>query len=122
MPDSIEYRQVSPYLVVADGRAQIEFLEKAFGAKLVFGPLEGDGRLGHTEMMIGDSKIMFGEPPDGEPMPGMVFIEVSDCDAAFQRMLDAGAEVVMEPMSRENDRQAGAKDRNGNQWWVGTSG
>jgi PhnB protein len=106
---------------VAAGRAQIAFLETAFDAKIVHGPVETpDDRVGHTELMIGDSKIMLGEPPDGNHFPSMVFIAVSDCDAAFQRMLDAGAETVMPPTDMGDCRQGGAKDSNGNQWWVGT--
>lgn len=118
---NVKFGTLSPYLVVENGQAQIDFLEKAFGAKVTHGPKKApdSDRLGHTEMMIGDNKIMLGEPPSGEPIPSMLFIEVDDCDAAYQQLLDAGAESVMPPMDMEDCRQAGVKDCNGNQWWVG---
>jgi PhnB protein len=54
-------------------------------------------------------------------MPGMVHVYVGDVDEAYQRALDAGATSVRAPEDQfYGDRNAGVKDRCGNQWWIST--
>tara|TARA_Y100001934_G_scaffold280789_1_gene388490 strand:- start:9597 stop:9986 length:390 start_codon:yes stop_codon:yes gene_type:complete len=112
----------TPYLVVADGNAQVEFLEKAFDAEVVFGPKEMPGRkFGHCEVRVMNSIVMLGEPPEEKPFPGMVYIQVEDCDAAYEALIAAGATPLMPPADMdEGCRHGGVVDMNGNQWWVGT--
>lgn len=114
---------VTPYLVVSDGHAQIEFLKKAFAAEVIFGPEETpDGRFGHCEVKVLNSVVMIGEAPNGKPVPGMVYLEVEDCDAVYAKLLAAGATALRPPADMENGcRHGGTKDVNGNQWWVGSS-
>src|SRR5712691_13247208 len=56
---------VSPYLIVSDGAAALDFYKKAFGATELMRHTDPNGRVGHAEIMIGDSVIMLAdEVPD----------------------------------------------------------
>jgi len=120
VPDG--YHTVTPYLVVPDVRAQLEFLSKAFGGVLSEQIDEQGGDIRHAEITIGDSVIMIGMARDGTaPSSSMFYLYVDDCDAYYQRALDAGATSVMPPEKQfYGDRSGGVRDAFGNQWWVAT--
>ncbi len=94
------YHSVSPYLVVSDAHAALEFYQHAFDA-LVTTRLEmPDGSIGHAEIRIGDSIIMLGSARDdaGFHAPeyyggssASLFLYVPDADATFAQALQAGA-------------------------------
>ena len=46
---------VCPYLMIADGAKQIEFLQKAFNAQLEHAAKLPDGSVMHAQVRIGDS-------------------------------------------------------------------
>ena len=52
------YHTVSPYLVIKNAAAAIEFYKKAFGTKETMRMPGPDGRLMHAEIQIGDSMVM----------------------------------------------------------------
>jgi PhnB protein len=56
IPDG--YHSVTPYLVVKNAARAISFYERAFGAKELLRMPEPDGRIGHAELRIGDSRGM----------------------------------------------------------------
>src|SRR4029453_16175882 len=96
---------VTPRLVVADGAAAIAFYARAFGAEELGERFTGpDGELIHAEIRIGDSVVMISEDSvDGpvsspERLGGMVTCVMSayweDVDAAWERAVSAGAEVI----------------------------
>src|SRR5438270_12874965 len=59
IPDG--YHTVTPYLIIKNAAAAIDFYVKAFGAAVVL-RLDGpDGKIAHAEIKIGDSIIMLGE-------------------------------------------------------------
>ncbi len=120
--NSVRRSTVSPYLAVSDGHAQVEFLKAAFDARVVEEAMEIPGsRFGHCEVLVGNSIVMIGEPPDGKTYPGMIYVDVADCDASYQRLLDAGATPVMPPKDMgDGCRRGGAEDMNGNRWWIGS--
>jgi uncharacterized glyoxalase superfamily protein PhnB len=114
---------ITPYLVVPGVLKLIDFLKEAFGAEETCPPMTGpDGRIGHAEVQIGDSRVMMGEPMgDFKPMPAMQYLYVEDCDAWFRRAVAAGATPVMEPMDMfYGDRSGGVQDPAGNMWWLAT--
>lgn len=116
------YHSVTPYLVVAGADKLIEFMQKAFGATINF-RLDGpDGKVGHTEMQIGDSRIMLGEAQkEWKPMPSGIYLYVEDSDAVYKKALEAGAESVMEVADQfYGDRHGGVRDPSGNLWWIST--
>ncbi len=120
IPDG--YHAVSPYLVVSGAAKVIAFVEKVFGAKVKERMARPDGTVMHAEVIIGDSIVMMGEPRTGQPpMPAMLYVYVTDVDAAYQRALNAGGTSVM-PLADQfyGDRSGGVKDPCGNMWWIAT--
>jgi PhnB protein len=120
VPDG--YHTVTPYLIVDGAQELLSFVKKAFGAEetvLMAGP---DGSVGHAEVRIGDSIVMLADATKQSPaLAAMLHLYVEDCDAAYQRALDSGAESVREPKDEfYGDRMAGVRDRFGNQWYVAT--
>jgi PhnB protein len=101
----------------------IEFLEKAFGAEVTFEPMKRpDGTILHTELQIGDSRIMLSEATsEHKPMPTMLYLYVPDVDASYRQALAAGGSKMKD---REDqffgDRTAGVKDPSGNHWELAT--
>ncbi len=91
---------VSPMLTFKDAGAAVAFYKAAFGAKELYRLCEPSGKIGHVEMMIGNSLIMMGEeypdmalyaPDHYEGVPLRMNIVVKDADRAFQRAIAAGA-------------------------------
>jgi PhnB protein len=116
------YPQVSPYLIVDEPAALIQFMTDVFGAKETRRHEDDKGRIAHAEMRIGDSVIMMGGATEQWPAsPAAMYIYVEDTDAAYQRGLAGGATSLQEPADQfYGDRTAGVRDRFGNQWFIGT--
>src|SRR5438552_18886969 len=68
IPDG--YHTATPYLIVNDAAAAIEFYKKAFGATEIMRMPGPDGKVGHAEIKTGNSPIMMADesPPIG---PGL---------------------------------------------------
>lgn len=130
MPVPAGYHTVTPYLIVSDPAAAIEFYKKAFGAT-EFHRLNGPGgSIAHAELRIGDSPIMLaGEVPQfdarspdtlgGSPVGFCLYVENSD--AAFDRAIAAGGTVVR-PVQDQfyGDRSGTLKDPFGHKWTIAT--
>ena len=79
-------------------------------------------------MRIGDSDlfVMGGESLRGQERPAALHVYVKDCDAIYQRALDAGAVTlgspgVGEPADRPyGERAAFVQDPFGNYWFIAT--
>ncbi len=92
IPDG--YHSVTPYLVVRDAAGAIEFYKKVFDASETMRISRPDGKIGHTELRIGDSVLMMADEcpqskiraPEafgGSPISLMIY--VADVDAVFAR-------------------------------------
>ena len=124
------YSTVTPYLAVDDASAAIEFYKRAFGAREHVRMPAPDGKIGHAELEIGDSKIMLSDPfPQSKTRPPKelggttsgVFLYVEDVDSAFQQALDAGASVEMAPEDMFwGDRFGSITDPYGHAWQIAT--
>ena len=127
------YRTVTPYLSVKGASDAIAFYKKAFGAEeLVRMPMP-DGRVGHAELQIGDSRVMLADemPEMGDAVTksprslgGTTFglaLYVPDVDALFKRAVDAGAK-QMRPLANQfyGDRSGGVEDPFGHIWTIAT--
>ncbi|HEY1934822.1 MAG TPA: VOC family protein [Acetobacteraceae bacterium] len=120
IPDG--YHAVTPYLVVNGAARLIDFLQAAFGGRVTERLEAPNNRVGHSEVRIGDSVVMLADAPaDGAPMPSMLYLYVSDVDAAYQRALDAGG-VAQQPVQDQfyGDRSGAVTDPTGNTWWIAT--
>jgi len=115
------YNAVSPYLLVKDVRAMLDFLAHAFGASELRRQADAEGTIRHAEMRIGDSVLMVGFRPWAELPISSVHVYVEDVDKVYARALDRGAMSLAEPRDLPyRDRSAGVRDAQGNYWWIGT--
>jgi len=120
IPDG--FHTVTPYLLVPDTQAQLEFIIHALGGSEVYAMRTPDGTLMHAEVQLGSSKVMMGQAT-GEypPMPTMLYLYVADVDAAYQQAVGAGGESLQEPKDEfYGDRTAAVEDVNGNKWYLAT--
>jgi PhnB protein len=119
------YHTLTPYLVVRDAPALIEFVKHTFNAEKTFQTIGSAGGI-HAEVRVGDSMLMMGGgSPElswrGEPRPIALHVFVKDADAVYQSALDAGAVSLQAPVDREfGERVGGVKDPSGNHWYIAT--
>lgn len=123
MSDNIQnpdyYQTVMPYLILKNVAEFLEFTKKVFAAEEKMKYLDDDGRIVHTEIVIGDSTIMAGESnKDWSSQPAGLYINVESADETYQKAIEAGAESVMDLSDKEYGRTGGVKDSNGNTWWI----
>jgi len=122
---------VTPYVMVKDAAAAIEFYKRAFGAEEVE-RMPGPGGKGvmHAEIKIGDSLIMLSDEFPGtdcsspQTLGGttcQLFLYVPDVDSAYQRAVSAGATATM-PVADMfwGDRYGKLPDPFGHQWGLAT--
>jgi len=115
------YGAVTPFMMVDDVQAVIDFAIAAFNATLVSELRHADGRYWHAALDIAGAKIMLGTAGDGHAMRSFLHLYVPDADASFARAIDAGASIVM-PVQDQfyGDRAGGVSDAQGNFWWIAT--
>lgn len=120
VPDG--YHTVTPYLVVSDATALLDFMTKAFDARTLHVMKGPGGDVGHADVVIGTSHVMLGQAREAvSAMPAMLYLYVPDCDAAYQQALAAGGTSIAEPKTQfYGDRHGAVKDTCGNQWWIAT--
>ena len=123
------YHSVTPYLIIKGAAVALEFYKKAFGAKELLRMPHGE-RIGHAEIMIGDSHVMLADefpdmgaraPMQGTLPPVGMMVYVKDVDAVFARAVAAGAKVER-PVQNQfyGDRTGGVIDPFGHRWYIGT--
>ena len=124
------HHTVTPYLSCRGAADAIAFYERALDAKLLFSMNQPDGRVGHAELQIGGSRVMLADefPEIGFQGPltlggaGVhLHLYVDDADAAFERAIAAGAE-VLRPMTDQfyGDRSGTVQDPFGHVWHIAT--
>jgi PhnB protein len=113
---------VQPSLHPLRSEPVIGFLKRAFGAEEVGRYATPDGVIHHATLKIGDSHLELGDAHGPyQPMPGMFYLYVPDCDAVYRRALAAGATSISEPVDHPyGDRSGAVKDAFGNEWWIAT--
>jgi PhnB protein len=124
------YTAITPYLIVDNASAAIEFYKKAFGAKEVVRMPGPDGRIGHAELQFGGAYIMLAdENPQmnhksaksygGSPVGILLYVE--NVDAVVAQALAAGA-TIERPIADQfyGDRSGGVVDPFGYRWYVST--
>ena len=124
------YHSITPYLVVNDAAGAIEFYKTAFGASELMRMAAPNGRIGHAELRIGDSRVMLADefPEMGARSartiggsPVHIYLYVEDVDAVTGRALAAGAK-ELRPVKDQfyGDRSGSIEDPFGHVWHVST--
>jgi PhnB protein len=124
------YHTATPYLIVSEAVAAIEFYKKALGATEVLRFAQPDGKIGHAEIKIGDSTIMLADEfPDmgarspkslgGTPVSIMIYVR--DVDAIVRDAVTAGAKLTRAVEDKfYGDRSGTVTDPFGHQWHIAT--
>lgn len=119
------FRMITPYLVAADGIAELEFVKNAFGAAERGRALMPTGV--HGELRIGDSMLMIGGGLPDKPFPAdrvqpnALHVYVEDADAVYAKAIAAGATSISAPQDQDyGERSATVKDAAGNFWYIAT--
>jgi PhnB protein len=124
------FHSVTPYLIVRGAGGAIEFYKKVLNATELYRMPMPNGKIGHAEIRIGDSRLMLAdEAPEvnarapqsigGTPVGLCVYVE--DCDAVFNRAVSAGAKVER-PLADQfyGDRSGTVVDPYGHKWTIAT--
>jgi PhnB protein len=122
---------VCPYLAVRGAARAIEFYQKVFGATEVFRLTDPSGKIGHAEILIGESRIMLAEeaPDWGHLSPEAVggcpvkfHLAVDNVDELVERAVNAGA-ILLRPVADEfyGERMGMVTDPFGFSWHISTT-
>jgi PhnB protein len=124
------YNNITPYLIVDNAMEAINFYKKIFGAKEAFRMDRPDGKVGHAELKIGDTKIMLADvypemgahsPRSYGGSPVSIHLYIKNVDAVVQKAVSAGARLT-KPVENMfyGDRSGGLEDPYGHKWYIST--
>jgi PhnB protein len=124
------YSTVTPYLVIKGAAKAIDYYKKVFGATVVERMDAPDGRVGHAELQIGDSRIMLAdenpqmgyrsaESIGGSPVS--LYLYIPDCDKVVAKAAAEGAK-ILKPVADQfyGDRSGFIQDPFGHFWGIAT--
>lgn len=124
------YHSVTPYLACGDAARAIDFYKKAFGATEVLRVPGPDGKIGHAEVKIGDSRVMltdeyremdFLSPLTRGGTTVHIHLYVADADKMAERAVGAGAKLVHPVQDKfYGDRAGTVQDPFGHVWHLAT--
>ena len=109
-------------LSVKDAAKLRDFIVQVFDVPVHECHTDPSGVLRHAELKFGGAALMLGEAC-GEfgPLTSSFYVYVPDCDAAFQRAIEAGATSVSPPVTQfYGDRHGSLRDAWGNLWSIAT--
>jgi uncharacterized glyoxalase superfamily protein PhnB len=119
---------LTPRLTVSGARAALEFYDRAFGAqRRGESYVEDDGRIGHAELVIGDSVVMVADewpeegllgPPARSGVSQSLNLQVADPDATVQRAVELGAALERPVADQPYGRSGVVTDPFGHRWIV----
>ena len=126
------YHTVTPQLTLDNAAEAIEWYKKALGAVEGDRATGPDGKVMHSELRIGNSRIMVNDAMMGSKgpkalggSPASLWIYVDDCDTLFNRAVAAGGQVAGGPMGQLTDQFWGDRsgtltDPSGYRWTIAT--
>ena len=125
------YHTVTPQLTLDNAAQAIDWYKKALGAEENSRAVGPDGKIMHSELRIGDSRIMVndammgGKGPKAQGgSPVSLWVYVEDCDSLFNRAVAAGAQVMpgMGALADQfwGDRSGTFTDPHGYRWTIAT--
>jgi PhnB protein len=126
------YNSITPYLIIKGAAQAIDYYMKVFGATEVFRMDGPDGKVGHAELKIGDSRIMLADenPNMGAgyasaasigASPVSLYLYLPDVDRVVEQAVAAGAK-LLKPVEDQfyGDRSGFIQDPFGHLWGVAT--
>jgi len=124
------YNTVTPYLVIKGAAKAIDYYKKVFGATVVLRMDAPDGRVGHAELQIGDSRIMLADenPQMGARSaetiggsPVSLYVYLPNCDEVVAKAAAEGGK-ILKPVADQfyGDRSGFFQDPFGHLWGVAT--
>ncbi|MFI5102961.1 MAG: VOC family protein [Terriglobales bacterium] len=124
------YNTVTPYLVIKGAAKAIEYYKNVFGATEVVRMDGPDGKVGHAELQIGDSRIMLADecPEMGHrsaesigASPVSLYVYLPDCDKVVAKASAEGANII-KPVADQfyGDRSGFIQDPFGHLWGIAT--
>jgi PhnB protein len=124
------YHTATPYIIVDNAAAALDFYRKALGAKELMRIPGPGGKIMHCEFRIGDSIIMMADehpemdaraPKSYGGSPISMALYVANVDAQFKQALAAGGK-VKRPLSDQfyGDRTGSFTDPFGHTWHIAT--
>jgi PhnB protein len=126
------YNSVTPYLVIKGASDAIEYYKNVFGATVVVRMDGPDGKVGHAELQIGDSRIMLADenPSMGQGhasattvggSPVSLYVYVPDCDKVIEKATKGKAK-ILKPAADQfyGDRSGFIQDPFGHLWGIAT--
>ena len=124
------YNTVTPYLVIKGAAQAIEYYKKVFGATVVVRMDGPDGRVMHSELQIGSSRIMLAD--ENQSMgatsattignsPVSLYLYLPDVDKVVDKAVAEGAK-ILKPVQDQfyGDRSGFLQDPFGHFWGIAT--
>jgi PhnB protein len=129
-PIPLGYHTVTPYLACRNAADAIEFYKRAFGAAEVMRMPGPDGKIGHAEVKIGDSRVMLADehpqidfvgPASRGGSTVHLHLYVEDVDAFAERAVKAGGKLLRKVEDQfYGDRLGTVEDPFGHVWHLAT--
>lgn len=124
------FRTATPYLIITNAAKAIEFYKEVFKATEVSRLATPDGKVGHAEIKIGDSRLMLADEfPEWDARSPQtiggsavfIMLYVEDVDAVVSRAVAAGAK-LFKPVEDQfyGDRSGSITDPFGHKWTIAT--
>jgi uncharacterized glyoxalase superfamily protein PhnB len=120
---------LTPYIVVSDARAALDWYTEVFGARLRGEPyVNADGTIGHMEVDLGDAVLMFAEtsdlyrevpvraPDSPTTFSHSLHLDIPNVDETVVLARGRGATVEREPADQPYGRGAVIVDPFGHRW------
>ena len=125
---SAQQHSLAPYLAVDDARGALDWYTRVFAAERRGEPyLMQDKRIGHAELVIGDSVLMLADeyPELGLRGPKArggasvsLALQVPDVDATVELALAEGADLVSPVSDEDYGRRGAITDPYGHRWLI----
>ncbi len=119
------------YLRARDAEQAVTFYKAAFGAGEKFRLTAPDGRIGHVELLFGETTVMLSDefpefgchaPAAGAPSSVTIHLHVDDADATIASAVAAGATLVRPAQDQfYGERSGTVRDPYGYDWMIGHS-
>lgn len=128
------HHTITPHLIIKGASEAIEFYKRALGAtelsRMPFPGPDGQVKLGHAELQIGDSRIMLADenPQMGYrsaesigASPVSLYVYLPDCDGVVAKAASEGAK-ILKPVADQfyGDRSGFIQDPFGHLWGIAT--